>query len=216
MELRAVLVGENSIHAFDAKEPLLRAVLGDGVAVDITTDTTVLEALPEYDVLVDYLTDNRLANAEIEGLSSFVADSGGYLPIHCAADLSSHVKDGTFVSRHEPVPGLQELVGGYFLDPPEQSKFTVEIVDDSHPVTDGVSTFEVFDEPYQVTWDADRVQVLARMGHLGLDEAYLVVWVSEVGDSRVCYSSLGHTDAALEHNEYRQLLSNAVRWVTGD
>lgn len=215
--IEALLIGENSIHDFDEVAPFIEAALGDATTVEISTDVSKLEDLSAYDVVVDYLTDSRLTDAQVDGLCSFVTDGGGYLPIHCAADLTSHLdEDGEFVSRDQPVPGLRELVGGHFLDHPEQSTFGVEIIDGDHPVTDGVSDFEVFDEPYQVAYDEDRVRVLARMNHPDLDERYPVIWVREHGDGRVCYSSLGHTDEALEHESHRRLLANAVRWVADE
>ena len=212
-----LLVGENSIHDFDATAPTIADALGERANVTVSTDCSELEDPSAYDVVADYVTDSRLADAQLSGLASFVADGGGYLPIHCAADLTSHLDEaGEFVARDEPVPELLELIGGYFLDHPEQSTFGVRVVDADHPVVDGVSDFEVFDEPYQVAVEEERIRVLAWMDHPDLDEAYPVVWVREHGAGRVCYSSLGHTDAALEHEQHRRLLSNAVAWVAGE
>mgnify|MGYP000666384572 CR=1 FL=1 len=210
----ALLIGENSVHLFDEKAPLIEAAFGDDVDVHRTTDMAALEDLSAYDVVIDYVTDNSLTDAQIEGLVGFVRDGGGYLPVHPAADLTSYIdEDGEFGGRDEPVPAMRELVGGHFVDHPEQSTFGVDIIAD-HPVTEGVSDFEVFDEPYQVDCDEGRVTVLARMDHPDLDEAYPVVWVREAGAGRVCYNSLGHTDEALEHESNRRLLRNALAWVT--
>lgn len=212
--IEALLIGENSIHDFDAKAPLIESALGEEVGVDRTTDPAALADLGEYDVLVDYVTDSTLLEERAPELRSFVRDGGGYLPLHCASDLTNYIdEDGEFASRDEPLPELRRLIGGHFLDHPEQSTFAVELVDEGHSVTDSVSDFEVFDEPYQVDYDPDRVTVLARMAHPDLDDAYPVVWVREVGSGRVCYSSLGHSDEALEHESHRQILRNAVRWL---
>jgi type 1 glutamine amidotransferase len=210
----ALLIGENSVHLFDEKAPLIEAALGDDVAVERTTDMAAFEDLAGYDVVVDYVTDNSLTEAQVAGLTAFVRDGGGYLPIHPAADLTSYIDDeGEFRGRDEPVPEMRELIGGHFVGHPEQSTFGVRIVDGDHPVTAGVSDFEVYDEPYQLDVDEDRVDVLARMDHDELPEDYPVVWVHEVGSGRVCYSSLGHTDRALEHESHARILRNAVHWV---
>lgn len=215
-KLDALVIGESTFpfHSFDEMGPQVEAAMGDAVAADLTEDRDDLRSLAEYDLVVDYLTDSTLTEDQQEGLLAFVEDGGGYLGVHCAADITStYDGDGGIDSREEPFPALYELIGGYFLNHPEQSTFGVDIVED-HPVTEGVSEFEVFDEPYQVEYDEERIQVLARMDHPDLDD-YPVVWVRDHDDGRVCYVSLGHTEEALEHPDNRQLLRNAAGWVAG-
>ncbi|WP_317175754.1 ThuA domain-containing protein [Halomontanus rarus] len=211
--LDALLLGENSIHLFDEKAPALEAALGDDVTVETTTDFDRLTDLNGRDVVVDYVTDSSFTDAQLAGLRSFVADGGGYLAVHCAGDLTNYIDDdGTFRSRETPVPPLRDLLKGHFLTHPEPSTFGVNVVSE-HPITEGVSDFEVYDEPYQVDCDEADVDVLARMDHPSLETAYPVVWSHEYDDGRVCYNSLGHTDEALAHESTRRLLANAVRWV---
>lgn len=214
-QIDALAIGENTFpfHSFDEMGPHLEAALGDDVATTLTIDRDDLVDLSEYDVVVDYLTDSTLTDDQREGLLSFVADGGGYLGVHCASDLTSVADDDDELGHvDEPFPELRELIGGHFLSHPERSTFGVDVVDDDHPVTVDVSDFEVYDEPYQVDYDADRVQVLARMDHPDLED-YPVVWVREHGEGRVCYSSLGHTPEAFEQPDHRRLLRNGARWV---
>lgn len=209
----ALLIGENSIHPFDETAPRIVDALGESVTVTTSTALSDLESLDEYDVVVDYVTDNSVTETQIESLRTFVTQGGGYLPLHCAADLTSYIEDGAFQSRAAPVPGLRDLIGGHFLDHPDISTFTVEIVEPDHPVVDGVPDFEVFDEPYQVDCDEASVDVLARMNHPELPEAYPVVWTRSVGEGRLCYSSLGHTEEAFENEHHRRILRNAIQWL---
>jgi len=201
-----LIYGENNFdfHRLEEKGPVFESFLGDA-GVDVTT-TTALDALradriPEYDAVVDYLTDAGLTDAQQEGLLGFVGGGGGYVGIHCAADVSSFVD--------EPNEALERLVGGAFLGHPENATFGVRIVAD-HPVTAGVDDFEVFDEPYDLRW-SDDVTVLAEMDHPDLDVP--VVWTRTEGDGRVCYCSLGHTDEAVGHESFQRLVVNAVRWT---
>jgi type 1 glutamine amidotransferase len=102
--------------------PALGDVLGaDGIAVEGTTDRARLADLTEYDIVIDYLTDPTMADAEREGLLRFVRDGGGYVGVHCAADHE------TFVDK--PADRFEELVGGAFLDHPEPCDLAVEVVD---------------------------------------------------------------------------------------
>lgn len=213
-----LVIGENSFpfHTLDEMGPKIEAALGADATIELTTDRDSLRDLSAYDVLVDYLTDSTLADAERGGLLSFVRDGGGYLGIHCAADLTS-TSDGAggIDPREKPFPAFQELLGGHFIDHPERSTFGVEIVDDGHPITNNVDDFDVFDEPYQLRYDESEVRVLARMDHSELD-AYPVVWVREYGEGRVCYVSLGHTVESLENSETQQLLQRATRWAADE
>ncbi|WP_129115323.1 ThuA domain-containing protein [Halegenticoccus tardaugens] len=210
-----LLIGENTFpfHTFDEMAPYIEAALGDGILLDTTTNRDVLSELSEYDLLIDYLTDSTLKPAQQESLLEFVKHGGGYLGIHCAADITSTSDgDGGIKKRDEPIPEFRDLLGGHFLDHPEQSPFRVLIVDD-HPITDGVDDIEVFDEPYCVDYDESSIHILARMDHPDLD-AYPVVWIRSYGEGSVCYASLGHTQEAFEHEHYRRLLQNAVQWLT--
>lgn len=214
----ALVIGENSFpfHAFDEMGQHIVTALGSDVDATLTTERETLTDLSSYDCVVDYLTDSTLTDGERDGLFSFVRNGGGYLGLHCAADLTS-MSDGSggIEPREEPFPAFRELLGGHFIGHPEQSTFGVEIVDDEHPITDGVGNFDVYDEPYRLTYDERELHVLARMDHPEL-ESYPVIWAREYGSGRVCYVSLGHTVESLENDTVQQLLRRAVRWISAE
>lgn len=220
-DTKALLIGETTFpfHSIDEKGPELVAAVGDAADVTTTTDRDALADLPEseYDVLIDYLSDSTLTDAQREGLLEFVRDGGGYLGVHCASDLTSTAPsdpDEVLEKRDEPVPELRALLGGHFLDHPEQSEFGVDVLE-GHPVTEGVDDFRVYDEPYQLDVDEGEgsdLTILARMDHPDL-EAYPVVWTRTEGDGRVAYISIGHTDEALRSDGFRGLLRNAISWT---
>jgi type 1 glutamine amidotransferase len=216
-----LVLGENTFpfHKIDTKADYFESILADH-EVTVTTDRDALTG--EYDVLVDYLTDSVLTDAQLEALLSHVESGGGYVGVHCASDLTSTAADDpdeTITGLDEPVPEFRDLLGGHFLTHPEQSEFTVRIHDEDsdgegeHPIVTDVDDFALFDEPYQVEVD-DSVRVLARMDHPDLDE-YPVVWTNE-SRGRVAYVSLGHTDEAFETDGFQRLLQNAVAWADGN
>lgn len=204
---KVLVVGENAFqfHRFDEREASFVTILSAVADVETTTRKDVFADLDGYDVVVDDVTDSTLTDAQLDGLLEFVADGGGYVGVHAAADLTTTAGE----NREEPVPELRGLVGGHFLTHPEKGTFHVEL--DDHPITAGVDDFEVYDEPYQVDWN-DDVAVHARMNHPDLDD-YPVLWTKPYGSGRVCYLSLGHTDDAFESNGFRDLLRNAVEWT---
>lgn len=208
---RVLVLGEDTFpfHEIGEKEAHFRDVLGD-FDVTVTDDRDALTG--EYEVLVDYLTDSTLTDAQLSALLEHVEAGGGYVGVHSASDLTSTAADDPdelIDSRAEPWPELRQVLGGHFLTHPEQSEFGVEITAD-HPITAGVSEFSVFDEPYQVETD-DHLTVLARMDHPDLTD-YPVAWVNPDYD-RVAYVSLGHTDEAFETDGFRAMLRNAVAWA---
>lgn len=214
---RVLVLGEDTFpfHRFADAGPRIEAILDGAADVTLTTDREALLALPEYDVILDYLTDSTLTDAQRDALLAFVEGGGGYVGLHCASDLTSVAADDpdeTLASRDEPWPALRDLVGGHFLTHPEKSEFGVRVVAD-HPVTAGVSEFSVYDEPYQVDVD-DDVQVLARMDHPDLED-YPVAWTKPHGEGRVFYLSLGHTAEAFDVPEFGALLRAGVRWAAG-
>lgn len=214
---RVLLIGGDRFpfHRFETNRPFLEAALPDDVAVTATTEKADLEDLSAYDAVVDYLTDSTLTDAQRHGLLSFVADGGGYLGVHCAADLTTTAPDDPddlMDSRDEPFSELREFVGGHFLTHPAQTRFEVSVVDHYHPVTTTLTDFAVWDEPYVLDVD-DDVRVLARMDHP--EHADMpVVWTREHGDGDVLYCSLGHGEPSLTNAHVRTLLADGVRWLT--
>jgi len=204
----ALLIGENEFdfHRFDEKATAFATVLERaGATATLTTDRDALAELESYDVLVDYLTDPPMDDHQT-AVIDYVRGGGGYVGVHCASDVGSFV---------EPQDAYADLVGGRFVTHPEQSEFGVEIVDADHPITEGLSGFSVYDEPYQLEVDGD-VRVLARMDHPHEELAGMpVVWTRTEGDGSVAYCSLGHTDEAMGHETVRELLVRSVEWATG-
>ncbi|RRJ30118.1 ThuA domain-containing protein [Halocatena pleomorpha] len=208
-EIQAVVIGGNRFpfHQLERIGPSLRrAINADGISVELTTDRDELCDPTDYDVLIDYTTDSTFTDDQRSGLLSFVENGGGYVGIHCAADLTT-VADGT---REEPFPDLRALLGGHFLTHPEQGTFDVNIVDSHHPVSAGLSGFTVWDEPYVVAHD--DVRVLARMDHPENGDMP-VAWVKPYGDGRVFYCSLGHGQPAFATDGVRSLLVRGIRWA---
>jgi len=203
----ALLIGDDefSFHAFERLGPIIAEFLeAEGIAVTATTDWEDVRSVGEYDALVDYSTHNGRTSAQRDALLSFVRGGGGYAGVHPAADLTAGVDD--------PDPEMEELVGGMFLDHPDQTDLPVHVVAD-HPVTERVGDFEVYDEPYRLRYD--DVDVLARMDHPELGDMP-VAWVRRHGDGRVFYCSLGHDESGLEHDAVQRLVARGVRWAGRD
>ena len=139
----------------------------------------------------------RLTSEQEAELVRFVNDGGGFVGVHGAT---------VFRDEYESYPAM---IGGVFLGHPAMCEFTVTIHDREHPVTQGVSDYMVFDEPYLV----DR--------HPGSDlllsgdwdgQAHPLGWAKDYGQGRVCYLANGHDQRSLETPACQQLFRNAARW----
>lgn len=218
--IEVLAIGDNGFpfHRFETRGPQLkRAVSSDDVDVTLTTDPAALCSLESTDVVLDYLTDSTLSEVQLDGLRSFVEGGGGYVGIHCAADLTSKRPadpEDVLDSRERPVPELREMLGGHFLTHPEKTTYDVTVVDSHHPITASLPDLTVYDEPYVLDVDTDRVRVLARMDHPEHADVP-ACWVREHGAGRICYCSIGHTTSTLTDPAVCDLFRRAVRWAAG-
>ncbi|MCS7091289.1 MAG: ThuA domain-containing protein [Verrucomicrobiota bacterium] len=92
-------------------------------------------------------------------------------------------------------------------------RFRIRIADPEHPVTRGLTDYEILDETYQDYWVAPDVKPL-----LLTDEPSstpIVGWAKTNQLSRWVYIQGGHDRNAWEHPIYRKLVEQAIRWVAG-
>lgn len=208
MGINALVIGdENPHHEFGPFADQLIAVLPRDVAAEATMDVDRLQTLADddLDVLIDYVTVSDFTDAQRDGLTSFVRRGGGYVGLHCAADLTSGVE--------QPDPELRALIGGQFVSHPLPSRYRVHVFETVHPVGASVGDFVVHDEPYQLDSEED-VTVLARMDHPENGDTP-VAWAHPYGDGRSFYCSLGHDTSALTVPRAQRLVSRGVRWAAG-
>jgi hypothetical protein len=114
------------------------------------------------------------------------------------------------------------IAGASFLDHPGGEgvpvPYTIEIVDRSHPVTDGVESFEIASEQYYMHVDPD-VHVLAQSTFSGehwpwvqgatMPAAYVRTW----GRGRVFYASPGHVPDELRIPAAERLVRQGLAWA---
>ena len=102
------------------------------------------------------------------------------------------------------------MVGGHFVTHPRYRDYQVNVVDEEHPITEGIVEFMVTDEQYIVDYDP-RVNVLASA--LWQGRAMPVVWTKDWGEGRVFYLALGHDPAACRHGMFGTLLQRGSLWA---
>ena len=141
-------------------------------------------------------------------LAGFVRDGGGLLAVHTAPIC------------FDDWPEWGAVVGGawqwgHSAHPPPQPA-TIQVTRE-HPVVAGLpAEFVVSDEIYGDLAIDPGVDVLAVSRRDADDADQPVVWAHRYGSGRVVYDALGHDRDSLSHADHRQLLSQALAWVTED
>lgn len=92
-------------------------------------------------------------------------------------------------------------------------KVAMHIEDPHHPVTNGLSDFEVTDETYNHQTFCDGIQVLVSTNHPGSDKA--LAWVHQYGKARVFGYQSGHDAKVWTDDSFRRLLAQGIRWASG-
>jgi type 1 glutamine amidotransferase len=153
-----------------------------------------------------------------------------------AWDGWAHAVGGRYLYAPGTLDSRRLDASGYRMD-----RHTVEVIDRSHPVCDGVTDrFEVDDEIYWCpVFDDEVVPLLATTADLapkGFRDTYAEVrhgdatatcaagswgsrrvgWAKAAGNSPLVYLQPGHGPSTMQHPDYRRLLSNAVRWVASE
>jgi type 1 glutamine amidotransferase len=89
----------------------------------------------------------------------------------------------------------------------------MHVEDANHPITKGVSDFEIDDETYNHQTFSEGIHVLLSTDHAKSDKP--IAWVNTYAKSRVFGYQSGH-DARVWTNEgFRQVFGQGIRWAAG-
>ena len=202
-KIKTLLYAGGEIHDFKACGDEAEKILTDAGCFDLTRvddDLSCLEApnLDPYDLIVFYHTVGEITDAQKNGLLNWVAGGKGYAGIHSAAD------------SFRECPEYKAMVGGHFVTHPAYREYQVSVVDPEHPITKGLTEFNVTDEQYITSYDA-RVNVLASA--LWKGDKMPVVWTKEWGKGKVFYLALGHDGNACKPEVFGTLLVRGCLWA---
>jgi uncharacterized protein len=163
------------------------------------------------DVYLFYTSGGQFHTAQQQALADAVAAGKGMVSIHCS-NILGWQGDGVDPADRP----LFDLLGNRYLSHGpghHEGRHTIEIVAD-HPVTAGVTDFELFDEYYEFELADDKITVLAQR-HRADGVVIPVMYAREVGAGRVVYLALGHDMRAWGEPPFRQLVRQALAWTSG-
>ena len=171
------------------------------------------ESAGEYDVLVAYDMHQEISEQAKADLLAWLQAGKGFVVVHHA------------IASYQKWPEYAKIIGArYYLektnvDGVEKARsvykhgmhFKVHVVDPSHPVTRGVSDFEIHDETYNLFDVANDVHPLLTTEEPESNK--VIGWAKNYGKARVVYLQSGHDHFAYENPNYQQILRQAIRWA---
>ncbi len=202
--LEVLFLGDNGHHRPAERFLQIEPVLASrGIHLTYTDKPSDLEpqTLSRYAGLIVYANIERITPQQERALLDYVADGGGFIPIHCASYC--------FLNS----PKYVELVGAQFQRH-ETGVFRTEIAEPDHPVMRGFAGFESWDETYVHHRHNQNRTVLEYRVEQGRREPW--TWVRQHGRGRVFYTAWGHDERTWSHPGFHNLLERGIRWAVGD
>jgi len=179
--------------------------------VKVVEDPLILEsatALKNYDVIAFLIYSTKIkelpAQAQ-ENLLNFVKEGKGFFVQHLAsASFPQWAEFGKLCGRHW-VMGTS----GHAARTPFQAK----IADKQHPITAGLSDFQVDDELYAKLQGNEKVQVLVTADSDWSKVTEPLVFVQNYGKGRVVQNAFGHDRKALMTPNVQKIITRGVEWA---
>jgi type 1 glutamine amidotransferase len=170
------------------------------------------DAAGNYDLLVAYDMHQEISDEAKADLLAWLKKGKGFVVLHHA------------IASYQQWPEYSKIIGArYYLEKTtvngvEKARsiyqhgmhFKVHVVDPNHPVTRGVSDFEIHDETYNLFDVAEDVHPLLTTGEPTSNK--LIGWAKSYGPARIVYLQSGHDHFAYENPSYQQILKQAIRW----
>lgn len=92
---------------------------------------------------------------------------------------------------------------------------TIKLTPTAHPLMQGISVFEVFDELYTELSVLPEVDTLITGSSTSLTSNNPLLWIHEYGGGRVVYDAMGHDAQAIKQADHAKVLRQSVAWATG-
>jgi len=201
-------------HLWRETAPTLKRILeaDPRLEVRIVEDPHFLDsaALTNYAAVLLHFQNWEVAGpgpAARENLGRYVENGGGLVSVHFACG-----------AWHGEWPEFQNFVGRVWhgtkgTQHDARGRFKVQIVDQSHPVTKGLSDFETDDELYTCLTGDAPIHVLAEATSKVDKKEHPMAFVREYGKGRVFLTTLGHDVKAFTNSSVPQLLQQGCAWT---
>ena len=169
----------------------------------------------EYDVIVMYDMVEGISQQQQNSFIELLKKGIGVVSLHHNPGAhrtwqeSGHIIGGKYVFEAQKLGGKKHEKSDYDHD----QDYIVKVADKTHPITQGISDFEIHDETYKNYYTSPDVKVLLTTDYSKSDRE--IAWVTKYEKSPVFYLLLGHDSKAWANQAYPKLLLNGIRWAAG-
>ena len=152
----------------------------------------------DFDMVISYVDawENPLLDSHIDAIQRYIQNGGRMLVFHNGISMNDKSQ-------------INEIIGGRFTGHPDSFNLIVEIVK-NHSVTNGISDFTVFDEPYQFEIN-DDINFFAQYEING--KKIPAAWEKRCGEGTVVYLMPGHDSSVFENEMYKKMIKNAIEYL---
>ena len=164
----------------------------------------------QQDIFLFYKAGGEFSPEQQAEFAALIRGGKGLLAIHCSNVLGAVDADTVPNFR-----GYFEVLGNRYLSHGpghHQGPQTIEIVA-QHPITDGVTDFDLFDEFYEFEPYDDDFVVLAQRRRNEDGAVIPVLYSREFGDGRVVYFASGHDFRAWGQPSFQKLVRQSLAWI---
>ncbi|MFB7530240.1 ThuA domain-containing protein [Streptomyces sp. NPDC056178] len=214
---RVLVFSKTAGFRHDAIPDGIAALKELGKGSDITVDATeearqfTTANLARYDAVVFLSTTGDVLDTDQQkAFENYVANGGGYMGVHAAADTEY---DWQFYGG---------LVGAYFSSHPAIQSATVRVEDHKHPATAHLDDeWNRTDEWYNYrTNPRGQAKVLATLDETTYTGGTMkgdhpITWCQSYQGGRSFYTGLGHTKESYAEPAFRGLLLGGMRYAAG-
>jgi len=148
-----------------------------------------------------------ITEQQAEAVRDFVAEGNGLYVIHSGCEVANFA------------PVFKELLGGEYADHAPLRPFKVNVMNKTHPITEGIADFMVTDEQYFPKYYGDPKNILLQGDNIdGLtfsDRGTKSVsgWAHEYEKGRVVFTGIGHSISVMWAPEHLKLQKRSVEWL---
>jgi uncharacterized protein len=208
--MKILVLCEDEWHPAQVPQEGLKVLSPEGFKFDWITDTHdwSAERMAAYPLVI--LTKSNNVSA---------ADHTSWMTEEVEAAFAGHVRNGKgLLAIHSGIAGYEQsavlrgLLGGVFLQHPEQCPVTVTPLA-GHPLTAGSDPFTSVDEHYFVTLDDPSVEIFITNKSIHGEQPG--GWRRMEGAGRVAVLTPGHNLEVWQYPSFQALLRNTMRWCGG-
>ena len=162
-----------------------------------------------YDVLLFY-DMNQNVGPQVELLEQTLAEGKPAVFLHHA--IGSYPK----WTEYRDLVGGHANFGGERIPGAPNTKFFhdvwmhVRLAEPRHPITEGLRSFDIYDEAYKDVESAPSGQILLETDYADSDRA--IAWTHDYKGARIVYLQLGHGPQSFSHPIFETLLRRSLLW----